>query len=355
MPSPIHRLAPRLALGLAVLSGLALGFAPAPAALAAPTQNNYTVHTVRPGETLYGIAAQYGVSAEAIAVANGLVNPNFIYIGQQLTIPGSYVPAPPPAGGPSGGTHVVRPGDTLYGIAWQYGTTISALMQANGLSNPNYIYIGQTLVIPGAQPPGPPPGGPPPGSGQPPAGCGQAYVVKPGDTLSGIAAWHHTSLHALAQANALRYPYIIYPGQSLHIPCGPGRPGHPGHKPPSRPAPKPTAKPGTPPLHPAVCAREVQITQPRVGEHVSGTVQIVGTADIPNFQFYKVEYAMGHNPLPSSFHSINGVFSQAVRDTVLATWYTGNMPAGAYTLRLTAVDNTGNYPPPCSVRMHIDR
>jgi len=326
-------------------------------ALAGPASANtwdrpvgQAVHIVQLGETLTGIAARYGVSAAAVAAANGIFNQNFIFAGQRLVIPGGSIPAPggdwprPIDPGRGDGIHVVQLGETLYSIAARYGTTVSALLAINNISNPNYIYAGQQLTIPGG------PVSPPPGTGRPAPGCGYGYIVKPGDNLSSIAAWHGTTTYALARANALAAPYWIYAGQRLHIPCGAGQPHHPHAK----PTPRPRAQP-KPDLRPAACAREVQIVGPREQEHVQGTVQIVGTADIASFQFYKVEYAMGHVPLDSAFASINGVFRQKVRDGVLVTWYAGNMPAGAYTLRLTAVDASGNFPRPCDVHMYIDR
>ena len=104
-----------------------------------------TVHVVQPGQTLMGIARWYGVDQWALARANGIVNPNFIYVGQRLVIPsaGSYLP---------GGGYHVRAGDTLYSIASRYGVTVWALARANNLYNLNSIYVGQYLVIPGAQP-----------------------------------------------------------------------------------------------------------------------------------------------------------------------------------------------------------
>ncbi|MCB0215719.1 MAG: LysM peptidoglycan-binding domain-containing protein [Chloroflexi bacterium] len=321
---------------------------------ASPVQNGYTTHVVAMGETLYSIARMYGVSPQAIAAENGLVNPNYIYAGQSLVIPGSYGPGynRPPAQQPGagGGLHRVMLGETLYSIAAQYGTTVSALLAANDLANPNYIYAGQQLRIPGGAPSGPWQG---PGSGSKP-GCGGHHLVKPGETLSGIAWYYGTGVNALAQANSLRFPYIIYAGQSLHVPCG-GGPWHdapPPHK-PGHPAPKPA--PSKPRLQPAACPREIQIVLPKMNEHISGTTQIIGTASIPDFQFYKVEYAMGSNPLDSAYASIGEVHRTAVTDSILATWYTGNMPAGSYSLRLTAVDNRGQALRPCDVRIHIDR
>ena len=326
---------------------------------ASPVQNGYTSHVVGLGETLYSIARMYGVSPQAIAAENGLVNPNFIYAGQRLTIPGSFGPGysrpPAPQPGAGGGLHQVMLGETLYSIAARYGTTVSALLAANGLANPDYIYAGQQLRIPGGAPSWPQQG---PGPGSQPT-CGGQHFVKPGETLSGIA-WHYgSSVNALALANSLRFPYIIYAGQSLHVPCDGGGPRHappapkPGHSAP-KPAPAKPA-PAKPRLQPAACPREIQIVSPKMNEHISGTTQIIGTASIPDFQFYKLEYAMGSNPLDSAYASIGEVHRTAVTDSILATWYTGNMPAGSYSLRLTAVDNRGQALRPCDVRIHIDR
>lgn len=326
---------------LAVLVG---GPGLAATASAAPAQQGYTVHLVQLGETLYSIAMRYGVSAAAIAAANNIYNPDMIFAGQSLVIPGSY--SPPPAQAPvaaPGGYYVVQLGDTLSGIAWRLGTTVSALMAANNIYNPDMIYAGQRLIVPGGGPPPQPIGHVDHPRQQPPAHqpkaptCGFTYTVCHGDNLSRIAARHGSTVQAIARANGLHYPYTVWAGQRLHIPCA---------------AAKPATDKG---LVPAACAREVQIVRPLEGQHVSGVVQIVGSANIKNFQFYKIEYAMGHTPLDnSSFHSIGEVVRTAAWDSVLGTWFVGNMPAGPYTLRLTAVDSTGNFPAPCSVHIHID-
>jgi len=341
----------RFALKTALVALLALPFLVVPATASATGHGGSgAVHVVQTGDTLYGIAWHYGVSAQAIASANGLYNPDWIYAGQRLIIPGSHMPAPPsPEPRGYGGTHMVQHGETLYSIAWRYGTTLSALIAANGLANPDYIYAGQVLSIPGGMPPGPGPA-PGPGPKKPGHGCGYTYTVVRGDTLSGIAYRHGSTVAALARANGLGYPYTIHAGQGLHIPCHTG-PGHtpPGPRPPhSKPEPRPGPRP-------AACLRDVQIVEPREGERVGGTLQIIGTASIPDFQFYKLEYAMGHNPSDGSFHSINDVYRTAVRDSVLGVWFVGNMPRGNYTLRLTAVDVAGQFERPCDVHIHIGR
>jgi len=112
--------------------------------LAASPERQGTTHVVQPGEHLTAIANRYGTTAQAIASANNLVNMNLLYVGQRLTIPGgSSEPAQ------SNTYYVVNRGDTLTAIAGRHGTTTEALVQANGLASANFIYVGQRLLIPG--------------------------------------------------------------------------------------------------------------------------------------------------------------------------------------------------------------
>lgn len=106
-------------------------------------------HVVQPGETLASIAARYGVSAAALARANGISNPNYIRIGQVLVIPGSSSSGGATGGATTAGVYTVRAGDTLGSIAARYGVSTAALAAANGIANPNRIYIGMKLKIPG--------------------------------------------------------------------------------------------------------------------------------------------------------------------------------------------------------------
>ena len=103
-------------------------------------------YVVRTGDTLASIAYTYGVSIQELAWANGIGWNDWVYVGQRLVIPGQS------RGGTStvsGGTYVVRAGDTLAKIAYRHGVSASSLIAANNIANANLVYTGQKLVIPG--------------------------------------------------------------------------------------------------------------------------------------------------------------------------------------------------------------
>jgi len=111
------------------------------------TPTTGTTYTVKAGDTLYAIALRYGVTVQQIVTANNITNANLISIGQILTIPGTGTPTTPTT--PTTGTsYTVKAGDTLYAIALRYGVTITQLVNANGIANPNLIRVGQVLIIP---------------------------------------------------------------------------------------------------------------------------------------------------------------------------------------------------------------
>ncbi len=124
-----------------------------------PAHADGVVHVVQPGDTLYRIGLQYGVSWIDIQQANQLPS-TLIYPGQQLIIPvlGSAPTTPPAADppptpeppAPAADSYVVQRGDTLSAIARRFGLATADLALANHLSNPSLIFVGQTLAIPGA-------------------------------------------------------------------------------------------------------------------------------------------------------------------------------------------------------------
>jgi murein DD-endopeptidase MepM/ murein hydrolase activator NlpD len=99
------------------------------------------------------------------------------------------------------GRYTVKRGDTLTSIAQSQGTTVGALASANGIKNTNRIFIGQVLTVPSSQ-----------GSN---GGAVGVVVVKPGESLSRVAARAGVPMATLIQANGLTSPYNIYAGGQL--------------------------------------------------------------------------------------------------------------------------------------------
>ncbi|MCW3047155.1 MAG: LysM peptidoglycan-binding protein [Solirubrobacterales bacterium] len=182
------------------------------------------VHVVAPGETLSGIAAVNGLPSIAVADANGLAPDAFVISGTELVIPaGGAAPASPGAdeADAPGAGYGVRAGDTLSGIAAANGVSAAALAAANGLAPDAFVVSGTRLKIPAA-------GTQEPAAAPAPAAAvaqGAGYSVRPGDTLSDIAAAHGVSTDALAAANGLGPDALLISGTRLKIPAGAGASG----------------------------------------------------------------------------------------------------------------------------------
>lgn len=188
------------------------------------------VHTVRRGDTVFDLARLYGSSVEAILVANGLQNNGFISINQALVIPvliavpSTPVPAPtasaaqpnntpsPVVTAPPSGTAIyqVGRGDTLASISARFNTTVGAIVQLNGITNPNLIFVGQRLLVPST--------GLPDQIAPAPVNPVGSYVVQPGDTLFRISLRFGRSMQAIATVNNIVNFNRIFVGQSLVIP-----------------------------------------------------------------------------------------------------------------------------------------
>jgi lysozyme len=133
------------------------GGASAPvSATSGSTGTSGSTYIIQPGDTLYKIMLKFNVSAASLISANNLTNPNLLFVGQRLIIPGVGETVPVVATQPAatavpvtGSVYVVVSGDTLYKIALKLGVDASALIAANHLTNPNLLYVGQQLVIPG--------------------------------------------------------------------------------------------------------------------------------------------------------------------------------------------------------------
>jgi len=170
---------------------------------AVPLPSQPVYHVVQWGDNLTCIALRYGTSVSAIAQANGIVNVHYVRVGQTLLIP---VSGAVPASGVTPTSYVVQMGDTLTSVAGRFGTTVWAIAQANGIWNVDYIRIGQVLLIPAG------------GMTGSVSSLPRMYIVRSGDTLITIAWRFGITQWAIIQANGIVNPNLIYIGQRLYVP-----------------------------------------------------------------------------------------------------------------------------------------
>lgn len=119
------------------------------------------------------------------------------------------------SGTAAGRVHTVRSGETLGGIAQTYGVSVPALAQANGLADLNRIVAGSTLAIPGSAGSGPSSTAP---VAKKPAGS--SHTMQFGETLDQVARRHGVTVTALAAANGITTPDLVWAGTVLRIPSG---------------------------------------------------------------------------------------------------------------------------------------
>lgn len=115
----------------------------------APNASGTTSYTVVARDTLSGIASRFGTTTRNLMSLNGLSDANRIRIGQVLAISGAAPAAPAAPASTSAPTtsYTVVAGDTLSGIASRFGTTSRNLMALNGITNANFLRIGQVLRL----------------------------------------------------------------------------------------------------------------------------------------------------------------------------------------------------------------
>jgi len=197
-----------------------------------PKETSWVKHTIGRGETISTIASKYGVSRYAIAEANNLRSSRII-AGRQLIVPvpldreySSRAPRSDKDYKASNAIYEVRSGDTMWDIARAFGTTVSALREANAIGRGSRIYVGQKVRIPssasrldgknklnrGATTPLPSVAS---NTSEEPTKA--TYKVQRGDTLWDIARRFGTTTSYLRQINGLGRSSRINPGMSLKV------------------------------------------------------------------------------------------------------------------------------------------
>ncbi|MFL6177585.1 MAG: LysM peptidoglycan-binding domain-containing protein [Ornithinibacter sp.] len=179
-------------------------------AAANPAPHGWTTYRVRPGDTLVGIAARFRTTVGAIAARNSVRNPRALMVGTVLRVPRtSAAPRAADRRRATSRVHVVRSGDTLFDIAVRYRVPLASLLKANHLSARSFIQPGQRIVVRATA-----------GKAAAPSSRASStrYRVRAGDTLSSIAARHHTTVAAIARASSISSRALIHPGQVLRVP-----------------------------------------------------------------------------------------------------------------------------------------
>jgi LysM repeat protein len=129
---------------IAVAEGGAATAAPSPPAAGAtvvPQDGEGGIYyVVQPGENLFRIGLQFGVSGDAVAAASELGDPDQVSAGSMVL-----VPVDPPVGRYG---YYVQPQDTLYGVADRFGVTADELAALNGMAAGDPLSVGQILVVP---------------------------------------------------------------------------------------------------------------------------------------------------------------------------------------------------------------
>ncbi|MCA9999538.1 MAG: LysM peptidoglycan-binding domain-containing protein, partial [Anaerolineales bacterium] len=140
-----------------------------------------------------------------LAEFNNLDNPNRLIVGQEIKLPGTADTPEPTPSPQTEEIYVVKAGDNLYRIGLAYGIGWVQIAEANGIVNPNHLLVGQQIKIP-MEASGPTPQ--------------FTHTVRAGDTIFRISLQYGVAWTAIAEANNIESPYVIFPGQELVIPGG---------------------------------------------------------------------------------------------------------------------------------------
>lgn len=181
-------------------------------------------YTVQSGDTVQSIASRFSVTTDALLQYNGIIDPNRIVRGQVLKIPTGVVTPPQ--------THLVQPGESLQWIAERYNVTLESLIAANDITDSSRLTVGRVLQLPAT-------GGP--------SIFTREHIVQPGQTLRAIAEMYGTTWENLASVNNLANPNFLQVGQSLIVPAFGAPATTPTPVPTQQPAPVVTPVPTTAP------------------------------------------------------------------------------------------------------------
>ncbi len=238
-------------------------------------------------------------------------------------------------------------------------TDAAGMTETLPVATPDMIALGSGAQDAGSEEVAPPVE--PPASDPPAATGDEPPAVEPPAANDPLAALIPTNTPDAAAAAADTAPADTAPVEGAPVatpeaPTPTPEPPTPTPEPPTpTPEPLPTEAPTPeppPPVAAAACSDgRAVISGPGAGQVVSGIVGVSGTAQHESFQYYKLEYAPGAWAA-GGYVYFDGSNSQVIGG-LLGNLDTGVLPNGDYTIRLTVVDQTGNFPPPCDVAIVV--
>ena len=152
---------------------------------AAPAGKPY-LYTVAQGDTVFTLAAKFGLSIQTLAWANGFTSATIaqLHVGQQIWIPPT-----------DGVLYTTNSGDTVASVAAKFGVPLTTVLAYNQLASPGLLSPGTKLMLPGASEtpvnwlPPPPPPAPTPAPAQPAPQTYSGGTISGGSTYSGGGGW----------------------------------------------------------------------------------------------------------------------------------------------------------------------
>jgi LysM repeat protein len=193
-----------------------------PLAIAAVVAGHgWTQHEIRPGDTLGGLAERYGTDVATLADRNGLPDADRIVAGRSLAVPAARHARAQGrnwAGIPTALTYRVRAGDTVWDIARRSGTSVRAVLAANGLRGTSLIQPGQVLRLPRGAVRHLAVAAPGARTARGTKSRPVVHVVRAGDTVWEVARRYGVPADAVLRANRLGTHAMIRPGRKLVLP-----------------------------------------------------------------------------------------------------------------------------------------